>query len=146
EFLDRALPGMDRELAGLLQRLLEKQGIRFRFNASAETAKVDSGQITVTWKSNDQRGTESADRVLVSIGRRPVTDGLGLEALGVEMDRKGFIKVDGRYATNIPGIYAIGDVIGGLMLAHKAEDEGVAAVEQMAGKAGHVNYDVIPAV
>jgi dihydrolipoamide dehydrogenase len=146
EFLDRALPGMDRELAALLQRTLEKQGLKFRFNTSAESAQLDNGKVKITWKSGGESGVEEADRVLVAIGRKPVTDGLGLNELGVKRDAKGFIPVNQDYATNIPGIYAIGDVIGGLMLAHKAEDEGVAAVERMAGQAGHVNYNVIPAV
>ncbi len=146
EFLDRALPGMDREMAGMLQKTLEKQGIKFKFNTVAESAKVENGKVKIAWKSGEERGTEEADRVLVSIGRKPVTDGLGLKEVGVELDRKGFIKVDGHFATNVPGIYAIGDVIGGLMLAHKAEEEGIAAVETMAGQAGHVNYKAVPSV
>ena len=146
EFLDRALAGMDREMAGKLQSLLERQGLKFRFNTVAESAKVENGKVTVAWKSGEQRGTEVVDKVLVSVGRRPVTDNLGLQELGVEMDKKGYVKVDRHFATNVSGVYAIGDVIGGLMLAHKAEEEGVAAVELMAGKAGHVNYANCPAV
>ncbi len=98
---------------------------------------IESGGTTVT---------ESFDRVLVAVGRRPATAGLGLEALGVALDPKGYIRVDARYQTSVPGIHAIGDVIGGPMLAHKAEDEGIACVESMAGQAGHVNYDAIPSV
>jgi len=146
EFLDRALPGMDREMAALLQKALERQGMKFRFNTAAESAKVENDKIKVTWKSGSESGIEEADRVLVAIGRKPVTNNLGLAELGVKLDAKGFILVNKDYATNIAGIYAIGDVIGGLMLAHKAEDEGIAAVERMAGQAGHVNYKVIPAV
>jgi len=146
EFLDRALPGMDREMASLLQKSLEKQGLKFRFNTSAESARIENGKVKVTWNSAGQRGVEEADKVLVAIGRKPMTQGLGLSELGVKTDAKGFIQVDKNYATNVESIYAIGDVIGGLMLAHKAEDEGIAAVERMTGRAGHVNYNVIPAV
>jgi dihydrolipoamide dehydrogenase len=146
EFLDRALPGMDREMAAMLQRTLEKQGIKFRFNTIAESANTENGKVQIAWKSGDQRGVEEADRVLVSIGRKPVTEGLGLKEVRVELDRKGFVKVNEHFATNVPGIFAIGDVIGGLMLAHKAEEEGVAAVERMAGQAGHVNYKTVPSV
>jgi dihydrolipoamide dehydrogenase len=146
EFMDRALPGMDKEMAGKLQALLERQGLKFRFKTVAESAAAENGKVKVTWKSGDQRGTEVVDKVLVSVGRRPVTDNLGLQELGVEMDKKGYIKVDEHFATNVPGVFAIGDVIGGLMLAHKAEEEGVAAVERMAGQAGHVNYAACPAV
>jgi len=146
EFLDRALPGMDREMAGQLQKLLEKQGLKFKFNTVAQSAKVDKGHVSVSWKSGEQSGTEVVDKVLVAVGRRPVTDNLGLREIGVVVDSKGFVKVNERFETNVNGIYAIGDVIGGLMLAHKAEEEGVAAVELMAGKAGHVNYAACPAV
>ncbi|HEV8607308.1 MAG TPA: dihydrolipoyl dehydrogenase [Tepidisphaeraceae bacterium] len=146
EFLDRALPGMDKEMAGQLQKLLEKQGLKFRFNTVAQSARVESGHVTVNWKTGEQSGTEVVDKVLVAVGRRPVTDNLGLRELGVVIDSKGFVKVNEKFETNINGIYAIGDVIGGLMLAHKAEEEGVAAAELMAGKGGHVNYQACPAV
>jgi dihydrolipoamide dehydrogenase len=148
EFLDRALPGMDREMAGQLQRLLEKLGIKFRFKTVAESAKAEGGKVKVAWSSDGgkERGVEECDKVMVSVGRRPVTDGLGLAELGVEMDKKGFVKVDKQFQTKVPGVYAIGDVIGGVMLAHKAEEEGIAAVEMMAGKAGHVDYHTVPAV
>ncbi len=146
EFLPGILPPSDREMAGALQKSLEKQGIKFRFNATADSAKVENGKVRVTFKSGDQTGTEEADKVLVCVGRRPVTDGLGLAEIGVTLDRRGFVIVNPRYATNVPGIYAIGDVIGGAMLAHKAEEEGVAAVENIAGKSGHVNYRACPAV
>ncbi|MGE5612525.1 MAG: dihydrolipoyl dehydrogenase [Bacillota bacterium] len=146
EFLDRALPNMDKELASQLQRLLEKQGMRFRFKTVAESAEVVHGNVRLTWASGEQRGTEEVDRVLVAVGRRPMTEGLGLRELGVQIDAKGYIQVDSHFATNVPGVYAIGDVIGGLMLAHKAQEEGVAAVEGLAGHAGHVNYRACPGV
>ncbi len=146
EFMDRIIPPMDKEMTSALQRILEKQGLKFKFNTSAQSAKVVNGMVQVGWTSGDQTGVEEADRVLVSTGRKPYTDQLGLAEIGVEMDKKGFIKVDGHFATNVPSIYAIGDVIGGAMLAHKAEEEGVACVETMAGKAGHVNYHAVPGV
>jgi dihydrolipoamide dehydrogenase len=150
EFLDGILPASDRECAAALQKLLEKQGLKFRFRTIAESAKVERGKVRVNWKSADpaksDSGVEEVDKVLVAVGRRPVTDTLGLEKLGVKIDKKGFVLVDDHYQTNVPGIFAIGDVIGGLMLAHKAEDEGIAAVELMAGRAGHVNYRACPAV
>ena len=141
EFMDRILPGMDREMGRQLQRLLEKQGMRFRFTTTAESAQVTSdGQVNLTWTSGGERSTESCDHVLVAVGRRPYTEDLGLKELGIATDRKGFIQVDKTFATSVPSIYAIGDVIGGAMLAHKASEEGIAAVEMMAGHAGHVNY------
>ncbi|MDB5330201.1 MAG: lpd [Phycisphaerales bacterium] len=146
EFTDTVLPLMDRDLSGRLHRLLEKQGLTFQFETSAQEAKVKDGKVHVTWKSGDKTGTEIADKVLVATGRRPVTDGLGLKEAGVELDKRGFVKIDNHFQTNVPGIFAIGDVVGGLMLAHKAEDEGIAAAEVMADKPGHVNYRVIPGV
>ena len=148
EFLDRILPPSDTEMAMGLQKLLEKQGIKFRFKTIAESATVEGGKVKVKWKGRDsaETGVEEVDKVLVCVGRRPVTDGLGLEKLGVTMDKKGFVTVDKHFATNVPGVFAIGDVIGGIMLAHKAEEEGTACVELMAGKAGHVNYPCCPAV
>ena len=146
EFMERILPPSDTEMALALQKLLEKQGIKFRFKTIAQSAKVEGDRVTVTWKSGEQTGTETVDKVLVCVGRRPVTDGLGVKELGIELDAKSFIKVDPRFATNIPGVYAIGDVIGGAMLAHKAEEEGVAAVEMMAGHHGFVNYHACPSV
>ncbi|GIW76531.1 MAG: dihydrolipoyl dehydrogenase [Phycisphaerae bacterium] len=148
EFLDGILPASDREMAGALQKSLEKQGLLFRFNTLAEGVKVENNKVKLSWKSRDgqQSGTEEADKVLVCVGRRPVTDGLGLETLGVAKDKKGFIQVDSKFQTNVSGIYAIGDVIGGIMLAHKAEEEGVAVAELLAGKPGHVNYATCPAV
>ena len=148
EFLDRALAGMDREMAGQLQRLLEKLGMKFRFKTSAESARAEGGKVKVAWSSDGgkEKGREECDKVMVSVGRRPVTEGLGLAEVGVQTDKKGFVTVDGHFRTNVPGVWAIGDVIGGVMLAHKAEEEGIACVEIIAGKAGHVDYHTIPAV
>jgi dihydrolipoamide dehydrogenase len=148
EFLDRILPGMDNEVARQFQRILERQGIGFRL--SSKVTKVGraskSTKVTIEPAAGGNAETIEADVVLVAIGRVPYTDGLGLEQVGVQRDNKGRILTDDEFATNITGIYAIGDVIAGPMLAHKAEDEGVAVAEILAGKAGHVNYDVIPNV
>jgi dihydrolipoamide dehydrogenase len=149
EFLDRALANMDKEMAGKLQRELEKQGLKFKFDTAAQSARVEGGKVKLAWKSRDgaTSGVEECDRVMVAVGRRPVTEGLGLKEAGVNVDAKGFIPVDPRtFQTNVPGIYAIGDVIGGVMLAHKAEEEGIAAAEIMAGKPGHVDYHTVPGV
>jgi len=148
EFLDRILPGMDNEVCRQFQRILEKQGIKFKLSSKV-TAVDASGKTlkaTVEPASGGAAETVEADVVLVAVGRVPYTEGLGLEAIGVKKDDKGRVIVDAHYATNVPGVYAIGDVIAGPMLAHKAEDEGVAAAEIIAGQAGHVNYDVIPNV
>ena len=149
EFMDHILPGMDREVTGQLQRLLQRQGIKFELGASAQTANVVGGKVELTIAvGDDPAGTrvETCDRVLVAVGRRPYLDGLLGNDLQLETDPRGHLVVDGAYQTSVPGIYAIGDAIPGPMLAHKAEEEGVAAVERMAGKAGQVNYDAIPAV
>ena len=147
EFMPHILMASDKEMALALQKLLEKQGIKFRFNTAAQGAEVKNGKIKVTFKTGDETGSEEVDKVLVSVGRRPVTDNLGLKEIGVDIDPKGFVKVDPKtFQTNIPGVYAIGDVIGGIMLAHKAEEEGVAAAEIMAGHHGHVNYHACPSV
>jgi dihydrolipoamide dehydrogenase len=148
EFLDRILPGMDGEVCRQVQRLFEKQGITFKL--SSKVTGVDAAgkrlKVSVEPAAGGAAETIDADIVLVSIGRVPFTEGLGLEDVGVRRDNKGRIVVDPHYATNVPGIYAIGDAIAGPMLAHKAEDEGVAVAEILAGQAGHVNYDVIPNV
>ena len=146
EFTDRIIPLMDQELTGQLHRMLVKQGMRFLFGAAAQKAEVKGDQVEVTIKVGDKVQVETADRVLVATGRKPVTDGLGLAEVGVTLDARGFVQADPTYRTNVPGVWAIGDVIGGLMLAHKAEEEGIAAVENMAGKHGHVNYKVVPGV
>jgi dihydrolipoamide dehydrogenase len=148
EFLDRILPGMDSEVCRQCQRIFEKQGIAFRL--SSKVTAVDSSGNVLKIKIEPAAGgaaeTVEADVVLVAIGRVPYTENLGLDALGVKKDNRGRVVVDNHFATNVPGIYAIGDVIAGPMLAHKAEDEGMAVAEILAGHAGHVNYDVIPNV
>lgn len=148
EFLDRILPGMDGEIARQFQRLLEKQG--FAFKLGSKVTSVDTSgkmlQVKVEPAAGGAAETLEADVVLVCIGRVPYTEGLGLKEAGVALDSRGRVEIDGHFATNVPGIYAIGDVVAGPMLAHKAEDEGVACAEILAGQAGHVNYDVIPGV
>jgi dihydrolipoamide dehydrogenase len=148
EFLDGALPGMDSEVRRQAQRLLEKQGMAFKL--SSKVTAVDSSGKTLKVKVEPAKGgtaeTLDADVVLVSIGRVPYTEGLGLKEAGVALDEHGRVAVDDHFATNVKGIYAIGDVIRGPMLAHKGEDEGVAVAEILAGQAGHVNYDAIPNV
>ena len=146
EFLDRILPGIDAEVAKQFQRILQKQG--FTFHLGQKVAKVEKGKrlgVTIEPAAGGEASKLEADVVLVAIGRRPVTDGLGLEALGVATER-GRVVIDDHFATNVPGIYAIGDVVRGPMLAHKAEDEGLAVAEILAGQHGHVNYGVIPGV
>ncbi|HEV2552364.1 MAG TPA: dihydrolipoyl dehydrogenase [Bosea sp. (in: a-proteobacteria)] len=148
EYLDRILPGMDAEVAKQFQRILEKQGFSFRLGAKVtkvETGKKGGATLTVEPSAGGEASTLSADIVLVAIGRRPNTDGLGLEGAGVATER-GRVVIDDHFKTNVAGIYAIGDVVRGPMLAHKAEDEGVAVAEIIAGKHGHVNYDAIPGV
>ena len=147
EYLDRILPGMDAEVARQFQRILEKQGLKFHLASKvASVAKNQEGAVvSIEPSAGGEAITLDADVVLVAIGRRPYTEGLGLEALGVATER-GQVVIDGHFATNVPGVYAIGDVVRGPMLAHKAEDEGVALAEILAGQAGHVNYDVIPGV
>jgi dihydrolipoamide dehydrogenase len=148
EFLDRILPGVDSEVCRQFQRLLEKQGMTFKLSSKVGGVDKADGKLkaTVEPAAGGPAETVEADIVLVAIGRVPFTEGLGLEEVGVRKDNKGRVIVDAHYATNVPGIYAIGDVIVGPMLAHKAEDEGVAVAEILAGQAGHVNYDVIPNV
>ena len=146
EFTDRIIPLMDQELTGQLHRMLDKQGMRFKFGTAAQKAEVKGDKVEVTLKTGDAITVETVDRVLVATGRKPVTDGLGLAEAGVAMDARGFVLAAPDYKTNVPGVWAIGDVIGGLMLAHKAEEEGIAAVENMAGRHGHVNYKVVPGV
>jgi len=148
EFLDRIVPGMDAEVAKQFQRILGKQGITFKLGHKVTGVDANGAALKATIEPSnggDKQDLE-ADVVLVAIGRVPYTDGLGLEDIGVKLDNRRRIITDDRFATNIDGIYAIGDVIAGPMLAHKAEDEGVALAELLAGQAGHVNYDVIPNV
>ncbi len=148
EFLDVITPGMDPEVQKTFQRILKKQGLKFVMGAAVQKTEATKTKAKVTYKlrKDDSEHVIEADTVLVATGRKPFSDGLGLEALGVEMTQRGQIKVGADWQTNVPGIYAIGDVTEGPMLAHKAEDEGMAAAEQVAGKHGHVNYGVIPGV
>ena len=147
EFLDRIVPMMDRGMGTQLQRVLTRQGMEFQLNTSAGGAERTATGVRVTLKQKDGTVTqEEADIVLVAVGRRPFTDGLGVREVGLQLDERGRINVNPHYETSVRGIWAIGDVIAGPMLAHKAEEEGVAAVEQMAGVAGHVNYETIPNV
>jgi dihydrolipoamide dehydrogenase len=148
EYLDRILPGMDGEVGKQFQRILVKQGLQFRLSSKVTGVEAKDGSATVTVEpaAGGAADTLQADVVLVAIGRVPYTEGLGLEEVGVRKDNRGRVLTDEHFATNVPGIYAIGDVIAGPMLAHKAEDEGVAVAEILAGKPGHVNYDVIPNV
>lgn len=147
EYLDRILPGMDDEIAKQFQRILQKQG--FEFHLGSKVTKVETAKksttVTVEPAAGGEAKTLSADIVLVAIGRRPNTDGLGLDKAGVATER-GRVVIDDHFRTNIAGIYAIGDVVRGPMLAHKAEDEGMAVAEIIAGKSGHVNYDAIPGI
>jgi len=148
EFLDRILPGMDGELAKMTQRMLTKQGLKFKLGAKVTGAKAGNSGVTLSVEAVKDGKSEkmSADIVLLAIGRRPYSDGLGLEDIGVKRDDRGFIEVDATFQTNVPSLYAIGDVIPGPMLAHKAEEEGIAAVEIMQGQSGHVNYATVPGV
>ena len=148
EFLDRIVPPMDAEVAHAFERILTKQGLKFRLGTKVTAARKGNDGVTLTIEPAKGGTPEEikADVVLVSVGRRAYTDGLGLAEAGVVTDDRGRVRTDGHFATNVPGIYAIGDVIAGPMLAHKAEDEGVALAERLAGQAGHVNYGVIPGV
>ncbi len=148
EYLDQITPGMDLEVCKSLQRILTKQGLRIILGAAVQGATVKKGIATVSWKlrKDDSEASQDADMVLVATGRRPFTEGLGLAEIGIAMTERGQIKTDQHWRTNVAGIYALGDVITGPMLAHKAEDEGIAVAETIAGQAGHVNYGVIPGV
>ncbi|GAC1344393.1 MAG: dihydrolipoyl dehydrogenase [Acetobacteraceae bacterium] len=149
EFLDRLVPGMDAEVAKTFERVLGKQGLKFRLGTKVTAATKTGDRVSLTLepaKGGPAAETLEADVVLVAIGRRAYTDGLGLAEAGVALDDRGRVQVDAHYATTVPGIHAIGDVIAGPMLAHKAEEEGMALAERLAGQAGHVNYDVIPGV
>ncbi|PPD30896.1 MAG: dihydrolipoyl dehydrogenase [Hyphomicrobium sp.] len=148
EYLDRILPGMDGDVARQFQKILQKQGVTFKLASKVMAVKKDASGCAVTVEPAAGGVAEShfADIVLVAIGRVPYTDGLGLQEAGVTLDNRKRIVVDAHFQTNVPGVYAVGDVIAGPMLAHKAEDEGVAVAEILAGQAGHVNYGVIPNV
>jgi dihydrolipoamide dehydrogenase len=148
EFLDTILPAMDAEIAKSMQRALKKQGFQFRLGTKVVGAETSNGTVALALEpaAGGEREELAADVVLVAIGRRPYTDGLGLEDVGVSRDNRGFVTVDDAYRTTVDGIFAIGDAVPGPMLAHKAEEEGIACVEHMAGQAGHVNYGAIPGV
>lgn len=146
EFMDRIVPGADQQMGTLLHRTLKKQGMTFALQTTARQATVRGGKVHVTVESGGNSAEETCDVVLVAVGRRPFTDGLGAREIGIALDERGRIKVNEHYATNLEGVYAIGDIIAGPMLAHKAQEEGIAAVERMAGQPGHVNYDAIPNV
>ncbi len=143
EYLPRILPGMDAEIAAEAQKLFVKQGLEFRLGTKVLSARVEAGECIVECEGAEPiRG----DRVLLAVGRTPNTEGLGLGTLGIELDSRGRIPVDDRFATSASGVYAIGDVIGGAMLAHKAEEEGMACVEQLVTGYGHVDYNSIPGI
>ena len=147
EFLDHITPGMDREISDEFMKILKKQGIIFHLNSKVETIKKNDSEVIVNFsEKNGNKNTLNSDVVLISVGRRAYTEKLNLKKIGVNLDQKGRIKVDKNFKTNITNIYAIGDVIDGPMLAHKAEEEGIAVAELISGKAGHVNYDIIPGV
>jgi dihydrolipoamide dehydrogenase len=148
EFLDGVLPGVDGEVRRQAQRLFEKQGMKFKLSSTVTAVDTSGNRLKATIEPAKSGTVESieADVVLIAIGRVPFTEGLGLKELGVKLDQRGRVAVDHYYATSVPGIWAIGDVIAGPMLAHKAEDEGVALAEILVGQAGHVNYDAIPNV
>lgn len=147
EFMDRIIPGMDGALSKELQKVLKKQGIKFNLNTAVSAVERNGESVKVTAK--DKKGAEvslEGDYVLVSVGRRPFTEGLGLEKAGVELDERGRVKVNEHLQTNVANIYAIGDVVRGAMLAHKAEEEGVFVAETLAGQKPHINYELIPGV
>ncbi|WDR01653.1 dihydrolipoyl dehydrogenase [Devosia algicola] len=149
EYLDRILPGMDSEVARQFQRMLQKQGMEFKLSTKVSAIeKTEEGGLKLQVEAAKGGDGEvlDADVALVAIGRKPYTDGLGLDIVGVALDERGRVRVDGQYRTSVEGIYAIGDVIAGPMLAHKAEDEGIAVAEILVGQAGHVNYAAMPAV
>ncbi|WCR12127.1 dihydrolipoyl dehydrogenase [Paracoccus stylophorae] len=148
EYLDTITPGMDGEVQKQFQKILSKQGLKFVLGAAVKGASVSRGKATVTHtlKKDDSEHQITADCVLVATGRLPTVEGLGLKELGVETTERGFVKIGKDWSTSVPGIHAIGDCVPGPMLAHKAEDEGMAVAEVIAGKHGHVNYDVIPSV
>ena len=148
EYLDHITPGMDREVSKEFQKILNKQGINFKLNTKVTSVKKQSSQIEVECqdKISNEKYTINTDKVLIAVGRRPYTEGLNLNKIGVKRDNQGRIEVNKKLQTSIKNIYAIGDVIQGPMLAHKAEEEGIAVAEILAGQAGHVNYDIIPGV
>ena len=146
EYMDHITPGMDREICDNFLKILKKQGMKFHLSTKVLDVKKKSDGVTVFVENNGQKMEMTGDIVLMSVGRKPNTDGLNLEAAGINKDQKGRISIDKKFKTNVDNIYAIGDVIEGPMLAHKAEDEGMAVAEFISGKYGHVNHDTIPGV
>ena len=147
EYLDHIIPGMDKEVSKEFEKILKKQGIKFHLNTKVEKINKNKNGVSInTLDKSNKKNTIEADVVLISVGRRPFTKYLNLKKIGVQTDKKGMVKVNKSFETNIKNIYAIGDVIDGPMLAHKAEEEGIAVAEIIAGQSGHVNYDVIPGV
>ena len=147
EFLDHITPGMDKEISNEFMKILKKQGMQFHMQNKVESInKSNSGATVITTDKDGNKNEFDCEVVLISVGRKPNTQGLNLESVGVELDEKKRVKVDHAYKTNVQDIYAIGDVIAGPMLAHKAEDEGIAVAENIVGQSGHVNYDTIPGV
>jgi len=148
EYLDHITPGMDREISNEFQKILSKQGIKFKLGSKVEEVINKGNKVLINYldSKNKKKETIEVDKVLVSVGRKPYTEGLNLTKVGVKKDNKGRIEVNSKLQTSVNNIYAIGDVIKGPMLAHKAEEEGIAVAEILAGQAGHVNYDVIPGV
>ena len=146
EYMDAVFPGADADISAQAQRSFRKLGIKFKLGVAVQSAAASEDGVVLTYKNGDVEETLEVDRVLVSVGRWANTEGLGTEAIGLSLDDRGRVDVDERWRTNVAGVYAIGDVVKGPMLAHKAEDEGVAVAEILAGKPGHVNFDVIPSV
>ncbi len=146
EYLDHITPGLDKEISNEFMKILKKQNIKFELNTKVEKITKNDKGVVVETTNKDSKNNIEADVVLISVGRKPYTDKLNLEKIGVNLDRKGKIKVNKNFETNVENVYAIGDVIDGPMLAHKAEEEGIAVAELIAGQSGHVNYDIIPGV
>lgn len=148
EFLDRILPGMDMEVSKEMKKILGKQGMEFKLGTKVTAAETKKGKVTLTLEpaAGGEAEKLEVETVLLAIGRRPYTAGLGLDKAGIKVDARGMVEIDDHFQTNVPGIYAIGDVVRGPMLAHKAEDEGVVVAEIIAGQSGHINYDCIPGV
>lgn len=148
EFLDRACPSMDAELEQMFTKILQKQGLAFKFGTKVTSGSVQNGKavLKVSGKNGGAEETITTDVCLVAIGRKPYTTGLGCDKVGVKLDSKGRVEINDHFESNVKGIYAIGDVVSGPMLAHKSEEEGVALAELLAGKGGHINYNTIPSV
>lgn len=146
EYMDHILPGMDKEVSDSFHKILKRQGVKFNLSSKVNSVKNNGNKAIVEFEKDGTNHNLEADAVLVCVGRKPNTDGLKLDSIGVEQDEKGRVKIDKNFKTNVKNVYAIGDVVVGPMLAHKAEEEGIAVAEMISGKYGHVNYDVIPNV